>query len=132
MDNQDENKKTILFVDDDEVQHIIAGNMLSDRYKIYKAKSGKEALNYLYSSGFIPNLILLDILMPEMDGWEVFNRIKAISFLKNVPIIFITSEKDGEKRAHEIGADDFITKPCEKDKLLEKIEKVLEKATTSS
>jgi len=131
MDNQDEKKK-ILFVDDDEVQHIICGNMLSDKYEIYKAKSGTEALNYLYSSGFIPNLILLDILMPEMDGWEVFNRIKAISFLKNVPIAFITSvnKTEGEKRALDIGAYDFITKPCEKDMLLDRIEKILEKSTS--
>jgi len=130
MGNMDEKKK-ILYVDDDEIHHIIAENMLTDKYEIYKAKSGKEALNHLYNGSFVPSLILLDILMPEMDGWEVFNRIKAISFLKNVPIIFLTSEKDGEKRAHDIGADDFITKPYEKDKLLDRIEKTLEKSSLS-
>jgi len=123
-------KKKILYVDDDEIHHMIAESMLSDKYEVCKAKSGKEALNYLYNSGFVPSLVLLDILMPEMDGWEVFNRIKAISLLKNVPIIFLTSEKDGEKRAHDIGADDFITKPYEKDKLLERIEKTLERHST--
>ncbi|MDR1840286.1 MAG: response regulator [Treponema sp.] len=128
MDNLDEKKK-ILLVDDDEIEHDIAKNILSDKYEVYTAKSGKEALNYLYNSGFAPSLILLDILMPEMDGWDLFNRIKAISFLKNVPIVFLTSvnKTEGEKRAHDIGADDFITKPYESDKLLDRIEKILEK-----
>jgi DNA-binding response OmpR family regulator len=67
--------------------------------------------------------------MPEMDGWEVFNRIKAISLLKNVPVVFLTavSETNEEKRAFDLGADDFITKPYEKDILLGRIKKILEK-----
>jgi len=128
MGNLDEKKK-ILLVDDDEIEHDIAKNILSDKYEVYTAKSGKEALNYLYNSGFIPSLVLLDILMPEMDGWDLFNRIKAISFLKNVPIVFLTSmnKAEGEKRAHDVGADDFITKPYESDKLLGRIEEILNK-----
>jgi len=124
-----EGKKKILLVDDDEIQLEIAKNMLGDKYEIYMTKSGKEALNYLYNSCFVPSLVLLDILMPEMDGWEFFNRIKAISFLKNVPIIFLTSvnKADGEKRAFDMGADDFITKPYDNDKLLGRIEEILER-----
>jgi putative two-component system response regulator len=122
-------KKKILLVDDDEIQHVIANNILQDEYEIFKAKSGNEALKYLCTNGFVPNLVLLDILMPEMDGWEVFNRIKAISLLKNVPVAFLTavSETTEEKRAFDLGADDFITKPYEKDVLLGRIKKILEK-----
>jgi len=67
--------------------------------------------------------------MPEMDGWEVFNRIKALSLLKNVPIVFLTAVKTTleEKRAYEMGAADFITKPYVKEDLLERILKVIEK-----
>jgi DNA-binding response OmpR family regulator len=124
-----EEKKKILMVDDDEIQHVIANNILKDEYEVYKAKSGNEALKYLCTNGFVPNLVLLDILMPEMDGWEVFNRIKAISLLKSVPIAFLTavSETNDEKRAFELGADDFITKPYDKDSLLSRIKKILEK-----
>jgi CheY-like chemotaxis protein len=122
-------KKKILLVDDDEIQHVIASNILQDEYEVYKAKSGNEALKYLCTNGFVPSLVLLDILMPEMDGWEVFNRIKAISLLKNVPVVFLTavSETTEEKRAFALGADDFITKPYEKETLLGRIKKILEK-----
>jgi putative two-component system response regulator len=123
----DEEKKNILLIDDDEIQHQIAENMLKDEYKVFKAKSGNEALKYLYNGDFVPCLILLDILMPEMDGWEVFNRINALSVLKNVPIIFVTSVSttEEEKKANEIGAADFIIKPFSKDVLLERIKKVI-------
>ena len=125
-----EEKKKILFVDDDAIQHAIAENILKDEYKVFKAKSGSEALQYLYSSEFVPNLILLDIMMPDMDGWEVFNRIRGISLLKKVPIAFLTAltESSDEKRAFEIGADDFIKKPYEKEELLKRIKVILDKA----
>ena len=122
-------KPKILLIDDDEIQHTIVTNMLGDEYQIIYAKSGYDALNNLYNSSFVPNIVLLDILMPEMDGWEVFNRIRAISLLKNVPIVFITSveESTEEKRAFELGAADFIKKPYEKENLLDRIGKVLNK-----
>jgi len=106
-------KKKILLIDDDEIHLSIAEMFLKDEYEIYKATSGEGALKYLYRNEFIPDLIMLDVIMPNMDGWEVFNRIKAISLLRNVPIVFLTSA-DGEKekkRAREIGAVDYITKP---------------------
>ena len=122
-------KQKILLVDDDEIQHSIVTNMLGDEYQIIYAKSGYDALNNLYNSSFVPNIVLLDILMPEMDGWEVFNRIRAITLLKNVPIAFITSieETAEEKRAYDLGAVDFIKKPYEKEILLGRIRKALEK-----
>ena len=122
-------KKKILFVDDDEIQHAIAESILKEDFEVFKAKSGEEALQYLYSSEFTPNLILLDIMMPNMDGWEVFNRIRGISLLKKVPIAFLTAltESSEEKRAFEIGADDFIKKPYEKEELLSRIKTILDK-----
>ena len=103
---------------------------LKDEYEVFKAKSGSEALQYLYSSEFVPNLILLDIMMPDMDGWEVFNRIRCISLLKKVPIAFLTAltESSDEKRAFEIGADDYIRKPYNREELLSRIKVILDKA----
>jgi putative two-component system response regulator len=120
-------KKNILLVDDDEVQHQIAANMLSDTYNITKPKSGKEALAQLCRSDYTPDLVLLDILMPDMDGWEVFNQIKGLSLLKNIKIAFLTSvsEMEEEKKAFSIGAVDFIKKPYVKEDMLERIEKIL-------
>jgi putative two-component system response regulator len=121
-------KKKILLIDDDEVHLSTTELFLKDEYEILKAISGEDALKYLYNNEFTPDLIMLDIIMPYMDGWEVFNRIKAIGLLKNVPIVFLTSE-DGErekKRARELGAVDYITKPYTKTFLIETINEIIQ------
>jgi PleD family two-component response regulator len=120
-------KKKILLVDDDEIQREIIEHMLNDEYDVIKARSGNDALNHLYHNDFIPNLILLDILMPDMDGWEVFTRIRAISLLKNVPIAFLTTidESDAEKKAYEIGAIDFIRKSNDKEALIARVKNII-------
>jgi CheY-like chemotaxis protein len=125
---KEDGKKIILLVDDDEIQRDIVKDLLDEEYEVYTAKSGNDAFVYLYDEYLVPDLILLDILMPGMDGWEVFNRIKTISDLQSVPIAFLTtmSEELIEKQAFEIGANDFITKSNDKDKLLERIKKIFQ------
>jgi len=120
-------KKKILLVDDNDIHLTTAELFLKDEYEIYKATSGDDALKYLYDKKFTPDLIMLDILMPNMDGWEVFNRIRAIGVLRNVPIVFLTSlEGDKEKkRARELGAADYITKPYNMTDLKSRISEVI-------
>jgi len=125
-----DNLKKILIVDDNEVHLVIAENILRSKYDVTTAKSGKEAL-LLLSKGLLPKLILLDVLMPEMDGWETYNKIKGISLLRNVPIAFLTS-LDGVREklyASRIGAADLITKPYDGVELIARIEKMLESQT---
>ena len=121
-------KKMILLVDDNEIQRVIIETMLADEYTVTTANSGKEAIDFLLK-GHSPHLVLLDIVMPEMDGWETFNRLKAISCIKDVPIAFVTSLDDTTEmdRAFMMGAADFIAKPVDKDELLDRIKKILEK-----
>ena len=121
-------RKKLLLVDDDEIHLEIAAHILKDEYDIMTAKSGKEALGYLIK-GVIPDLILLDIIMPNMDGWETYNRIRGISLLRDVPIAFLTSI-DGTseaQHAHEMGAADFIPKSCKKDEFLTRIDAIITK-----
>lgn len=123
-----ENTK-ILVVDDSDVHLMIAENILKETYNVTTAKSGKDALALLSKGGLIPNLILLDVLMPDMDGWEVYNKIKGISLLKDVPVAFLTS-LDGEKEklyASRLGAADLITKPYESSELLKRVETIMAK-----
>jgi CheY-like chemotaxis protein len=123
-----QNMKKILLVDDSDVHLVIAENILKVKYEVTTARAGVEALDLL-AKGLIPNLILLDILMPEMDGWEVYNKIKGISLLQDVPIAFLTS-LDGTREklyASRIGANDLITKPYTKEELLSRVEKMMEK-----
>jgi CheY-like chemotaxis protein len=121
-------KKKLLIVDDNEMELLVAQAMLKDEYEVLIAKSGKEALEYFFN-GLIPDLILLDILMPTMDGWETYNRIRAIGFLQDIPIAFLTSlvGTTEEKRALEMGAADYILKPYEKKDLLSRIKNILKK-----
>ena len=102
--------------------------MLEGTYELITARSGQEALALFYQ-GLIPHLILLDLTMPEMNGWDTYDRMKAISNLHHVPTaIFTSSEDPNEKdRAYKMGADDFITKPVKKSDLLARIEKLIRK-----
>jgi CheY-like chemotaxis protein len=124
--NNNSEKQKILVVDDDEVQLTLAEAILKDTYTTTTAKSGKKALEHLYK-GFIPSIILLDILMPEMDGFETYNRIRAISLLRDIPIVFMTSLQGTNEmqQAMEAGATDFIRKPYNSKELLQRIKGIL-------
>lgn len=130
MTKDNNSRKTILLVDDDEIQLSITESSLKEEYEILMVKSGKEALELFGKSQIVPDLILLDILMPEMDGWVVFDKINDIAALKFTPIMFFTTldEESAKEKAYEIGAFDFITKPCEQSVLLNRIRDTLQKA----
>jgi len=126
--DDDSGKKKILLVDDNEVQLSISEVQLNKEYDVTTAKSGREALDYLFH-GHVPDLIMLDILMPDMDGWETFGRLRAISKLHEVPILFLSSINDENEidRAYDMGAVDFIIKPCNSTELLERVKKAVKK-----
>jgi len=119
-------KKKILVVDDDDIDLEMVQAVLSGAYDISTAKSGGEALGLFYQ-GLVPQLILLDLIMPDMDGWDTYKRIKAISGLYKTPIAFFTSSNNPKdiQHAHEMGAVDYIQKPYEKDDLIKRIGKIL-------
>ena len=103
--------KKILIIDDS-IEHIkILISLLEDLYDIHFAKNGKHGLELLAATS--PDLILLDILMPEMDGFEVCQEIKKTDKGKETPLIFISArgEDEDETRGLELGAIDYITKP---------------------
>ncbi|MCL1814751.1 MAG: response regulator [Treponema sp.] len=127
-------KKKILLVDDDEIHLTTAELFLKNEYEIHKAKSGNEALEYLAGNKFAPDLIMLDIIMPNMDGWETFNRIRATDFLKNVPVVFLTAaiEEAEKKRAFKMGIADYITKPYNMTDLKSRVNDVIKKTETKT
>ena len=118
-------KKRIFLVDDDVMFEDIIVNFLSDEYEIMLSHSGEEALNKIIKHK--PDLILLDVILPEMDGWEIFHKIKGITLINNVPIAFLTSlsEEEGLEHAKQIGAAGYFLKPIEKEELVKGIEKIL-------
>lgn len=104
-------KYKILVVDDDKINIMMATKMLESDYDVVGIMSGKEALAWLEANDV--NLVLLDIHMPEMDGFEVFEKIRMIPGKSEIPIIFLTADDDSavEVKGIEMGAFDYIKKP---------------------
>jgi len=123
--------KNILYVDDKKNQifsiKTAFEDLYGDEYKITPAESGKECLELL-NNNFIPDLILLDIMMPGMNGWEVFDKLKANPSWKNIPVVFLTARTDGfAEKTGEFIAEDYIKKPIDVKELKIRIDKVLKK-----
>lgn len=102
---------SILIVDDEPTNLRVLKNILQDHYRLIFAKSGVEALKLANEQR--PNLILLDIMMPDMTGLEVCQKLKASASLASIPVIFVTalSDETDEAQGFAVGAVDYITKP---------------------
>jgi phosphoserine phosphatase RsbU/P len=105
-------EKTVLLVDDAPANIQAVNSILKNTYKIRIATSGEKALEIANQSP-APDLILLDVMMPEMDGYEVCSRLKAAADTRDIPVIFLTgqTETDDETKGFEVGAVDYIHKP---------------------
>ncbi len=101
----------VLVVDDHEINRDALGIILGDDYEVLYAENGQEALDIMNAHGADISIVLLDLLMPVMTGFEVLERVKLDERLKNIPIIVLTTEKNAELEALQLGAADFITKP---------------------
>jgi adenylate cyclase len=107
-----EKREKILVVDDERLNINMLINLLGTDYDTVIAKNGKQALKRAFAD-IPPDLILLDVMMPEMDGYEVCRRIRADSRTQHIPIIFVSAMSDtmDEAKGFELGAVDYITKP---------------------
>lgn len=106
-------KKKILITDDAEINRSILSDMLKDEFEIVEAKNGLEAVNILKESRNQIDLVLLDIVMPEMDGFEVLAIMNKHNLIQDIPVIMITAENSPSyvERAYDLGVTDFISRP---------------------
>ena len=104
-------KRQVLIVDDEEINRNLLGNLLENDYELIYANNGSEAIEQIKNNKDTLSLILLDLIMPGMNGLEVLKQIKGDSQLKNLPVIVITSDRESEVESLNIGASDFIPKP---------------------
>lgn len=119
----DTNAPLILIVDDVAKNIQVVGNILREEgYRIAYALDGKTALDLVYNNSF--DLILLDVMMPEMDGFTLCTKIKEIDNYKNIPVIFLTAKNDHASllKGFEIGGVDYVTKPFRARELLVRVE----------
>ena len=105
--------RKVLIVDDEFIEREMLGAMLNDLYEIGYAGNGREALDMISSEKATISLIILDIHMPELDGYSVLEAIRADNEMRRIPVIVLTSEKEAEVKSLQLGAADFITKPYE-------------------
>jgi len=104
-------KRHVLIVDDEMINREILGSILGTLYEVTFAENGQEALDKLHEPDSDFSLILLDLLMPVLDGFGVIAKIHEDETLKRIPVIVMTSEKEAEVKSIKLGAADFITKP---------------------
>ncbi|RLF40627.1 MAG: response regulator [Thermoplasmata archaeon] len=123
-------KRKIMIVDDDENNNISFKIGFENRYNDYEvitAESGSECLKMLEEEK-IPDVILLDIMMPGMSGWELYDRIKGNPTWKNIPIIFLTARTDSlAKDAGTFLGEDYIEKPYEIEDVKNRIDAIFKK-----
>ncbi|MBQ7486720.1 MAG: response regulator, partial [Clostridia bacterium] len=101
----------VLVVDDQEINRDVLGSILEDDYKVIYAEDGRQALDCMIENAEKISIVLLDLMMPVMSGFEVLDAVKKDERLSNIPIIVLTAERSAELRALQMGAADFIMKP---------------------
>ncbi len=118
---------SLLIVDDTPENIAVLSGVLSDEYQVRAATSGKKALA-ICTGDTPPDLILLDVMMPEMDGYEVCRRLKSDENTRHIPVIFVTAVTDvqNEAQGFEVGAVDYITKPISPPVVLHRVKLHLE------
>jgi PleD family two-component response regulator len=128
-----ENKIKVLLVDDDEnVIIIIKESLEPELFEIFEAVNGKEALGMAFAKS--PDILILDIMMPDMDGYSVCEELKQHANTRNTPIIILTAKAgmDDKLKAMELGINDYIVKPFDPRELRARIKMVLNWFSTTN
>lgn len=104
-------RRTVMVVDDEQINREMLGAILETEYEVIYAENGKDALYQIGLNRERLSLILLDLLMPQLDGFGVLNAIRGDDDLRKIPVIVLTSDEDAEVRSLSMGASDFLPKP---------------------
>ncbi len=122
-----ENSRRVVYIEDDQEMIELVVLILSRRgFRVKGANSGRKGLDLIFQDP--PDLVLLDLMMPGMDGWEVYQQLKANDKTRNIPVIVITAKAQAIDRVlglHIAKVDDYISKPFRPQELVESIDRVL-------
>jgi CheY-like chemotaxis protein len=118
--------KKVLVVEDVDFNRDLVVQLLEDKYHVIEAVNGQEGLELAERER--PELILMDLSLPVIDGWEATRRLKANDDLRSIPVIALTAHamKGDEEKALAAGCDDYLVKPLDEDELMARIAKYLE------
>lgn len=125
----DEHNTVLLVEDEEHIRMVVEYNLRLDGFEVYLAEDGTAGLRL--AREIVPDVILLDWMMPEMDGLEVLSELKHDERTEHIPVFMLTAKGVASdiERAFELGADDYITKPFDPRKLVETIRKKIEEQT---
>jgi CheY-like chemotaxis protein len=117
--------KKILIVEDVELNVELLTQLLEDEYELISARNGEQGV--VVAAEEQPDLILMDMSLPVLNGWEATRRLKADDMLKHIPIIALTAHamSGDEAKARAAGCDDYLTKPLNEELLFEKVKRLL-------
>jgi len=116
----------VLVVDDEVyILHILDFSLGAEGYEVVTAANGEQAIEKALSER--PDLIVMDVMMPKLDGYETCRRLKEMPETKHIPVLLLTAKgRDGDrKKGFEVGADDYITKPFSPNKLIGRVQEIL-------
>lgn len=124
--NDSTEKKSVLVVDDEAINISLLAQMLKGSYKVKVAKDGEKALKIAGTSP-PPDLILLDVMMPGIDGFEVCRQLKAAPVTADIPVVFVTGKNDASEQAQgmALGALGYLSKPVDAAAVTEKLREIL-------
>lgn len=129
LDMLDNASRTVVYVEDDQDMLDLVSFALSRKgFKVIGAMSGQQGLELI--ERLQPDLVLLDLMMPDIDGWEVYQRVKANAVLNRIPVIVVTAKAQSIDKMvglHIAKVDDYVTKPFSPAELLQSVERVLSK-----
>jgi DNA-binding response OmpR family regulator len=128
-DNQYRDRKILVVDDEERMVRFIRLNLEHDGFRVIEAFNGNQAINKARSN--LPDLVLLDVMMPDLDGFEVLRVLREVS---SVPVIMLTAKGEEEDRVRglELGADDYITKPFSPRELVSRVRAVLRRTETAT
>lgn len=132
MSNDNSNYKILLVDDEQDILDFVSYNLKKEGFQVFSALNGKDAISIAKKE--IPQLIILDVMMPEMDGIETCREIREIPNLKDVMVAFLTARNEDYSQiaGFEVGADDYITKPIKPRVLSSRIKALLRRYTTDN
>jgi len=119
-------KKTIIIVDDEPMIQLLLNQLFKNDYNIEVFSNGKEALSWMYS-GVIPDAAIIDLQMPEMNGYELLGHLKSSGYFEKMPVFVLSAEETSSDRIKclEMGAEDYVTKPFNPKELKIRVERVV-------
>ena len=119
-------KQQILIIDDEAIMRKLLEQILKEKYEVISMENGKEALEWMYS-GNIPDLVVADLNMPEINGFEYINRVRESGFFNDLPLIVLSGEESSAERIKSLkmGANDYLVKPFNPEELSLRIDNLI-------